>query len=141
MIITGQAAIDYATTSNQTLNKYADPIEEARAGLTIEEAEEVAREDASLIWINVQGAEAGRYTSINIHDINDFLNGAVVTAEVVEACADVADLPAWGPEPEIELERGALLWTYDTRDPEYKLALIESGGINSRGEAFEVVEI
>ncbi len=78
---------------------------------------------------------------IDIYDINDFMNGAVVTAEVVEACADVADLPAWGPEPEIELERGALLWTYDTRDPEYKLALIESGGINSRGEAFEVVEI
>ena len=58
MIITGQAAIDHAESQNLTLNKYADPIEEARAGLTVEEAEEVAREDASLIWINVQGAEA-----------------------------------------------------------------------------------
>ena len=53
MIITGQDAIEYATRQNLTLNKYADPIEEARA-LTVEEAEEVAREDASLIWITVQ---------------------------------------------------------------------------------------
>ena len=50
-IITGQAAIDHAEQSGLTLNKYADPIEEARDGLTIDEAEEVARVDASLIWI------------------------------------------------------------------------------------------
>lgn len=57
MKITGHAAIDHAARQGLTLNKYADPIEEARAGLTVEEAEEVAREDASLIWITVQGEE------------------------------------------------------------------------------------
>ena len=57
MIITGHAAIDHAARQGLTLNKYADPIEVARAGLTVEEAEEVAREDASLIWITVQGEE------------------------------------------------------------------------------------
>ena len=53
MIITGHVAIDHAARQGLTLNKYADPIEEARAGLTVEEAEEVAKEDASLIWIKV----------------------------------------------------------------------------------------
>ena len=53
LIITGHAAIDHAARQGLTLNKYADPIEEARAGLTVEEAEEVAKEDASLIWIKV----------------------------------------------------------------------------------------
>ena len=53
IIITGQSAIAHAEQNGLTLNKYADPIEEAREGLTIDEASEVAREDASLIWISV----------------------------------------------------------------------------------------
>ena len=48
--LTGRAAISHAAASGTTLNKYADPTEGARTGLTVEEAEEVAREDASLIW-------------------------------------------------------------------------------------------
>lgn len=51
--ITGRAAIAYAEANN-LLNKYTDPTEEARDDLTIEEAREVAGEDPSLIWIDVE---------------------------------------------------------------------------------------
>ena len=51
MRITGADAIEYARTHGLQLNKYTDPIEEARDNLTIEEAEDVAREDQALIWI------------------------------------------------------------------------------------------
>jgi hypothetical protein len=51
--LTGIEAIDYARENDLTLNKYADPTEEARTGLSIEEAEEVATEDPSLIWIEI----------------------------------------------------------------------------------------
>lgn len=49
--LTGIKAIEYAETNGLTLNKYTDPTEEARAGLTVAEAREIAREDASLIWV------------------------------------------------------------------------------------------
>lgn len=48
--LTGQQAIDYARDNGTTLNKYADPTEEAREGLTADEAQEVASEDPELIW-------------------------------------------------------------------------------------------
>ena len=48
---TGHQAIEIAETNGADLNKYADPIEDARTGLSIDEAREVATEDPSLIWI------------------------------------------------------------------------------------------
>jgi hypothetical protein len=50
--IKGLRAIDYAEAHGLTLCKYADPAEGARSGLSVEEAREVAREDASLIWLD-----------------------------------------------------------------------------------------
>lgn len=47
LIITGRTAINYARNTGKTLRKYADPTEDAVTDLSIEEAEEVAREDAS----------------------------------------------------------------------------------------------
>lgn len=49
-IITGYDAIEYAEQHGLTLGKYADPTEEARDGLTVEEAREIAAEDPSLVW-------------------------------------------------------------------------------------------
>jgi hypothetical protein len=49
----GLNAIDYAEAHGLTLNKYADPTEDAREGLSVSEAREVAREDASLIYVSV----------------------------------------------------------------------------------------
>ena len=53
MNLTGTEAIDYARKNDLTLNKYADPTEDARSGLTPEEAEDVAAEDPSLIWLEI----------------------------------------------------------------------------------------
>lgn len=53
--LTGYAAITYAEYSGQlTLNKYADPIEDAREGLSVEEARKIALEDPALIWIEAR---------------------------------------------------------------------------------------
>ena len=49
--LTGREAIDYAEANGLTLNKYEDPTEEAHTGLTVDQANKIAREDASLIWI------------------------------------------------------------------------------------------
>ena len=51
MKLTGYDAIDIAEANGLTLNKYADPTEDAREGLTMEEARRVAAEDPSLIWL------------------------------------------------------------------------------------------
>lgn len=48
---TGHDAIEFAEQTGTTLNKYEDPVEEARSGLTVEEAREIASEDPSLIWV------------------------------------------------------------------------------------------
>lgn len=53
-IITGYEAIDYAEQQGLTLSKYNDPIEDARDGLTVDEARQVAAEDPSLVWVSVE---------------------------------------------------------------------------------------
>lgn len=47
--ITGLDAINYATATGATLRKHADPIDGARE-VSVDEAREIAREDASLIY-------------------------------------------------------------------------------------------
>ena len=54
MKLTGLAAIDIAEANGLPLNKYADPIEDARPGLDIAEARKVALEDPSLIYTVVE---------------------------------------------------------------------------------------
>lgn len=55
----GRQAIEAARRSGKTLNKYADPTEGARSGLSVREAEEIAREDPSLIWIEMSSMSTG----------------------------------------------------------------------------------
>ena len=50
----GGAAVDYAYEHDLTLDKYADPIEGARTGLTPEEAYAVVREDPRLITLTLR---------------------------------------------------------------------------------------
>ena len=54
MKLTGLAAIDVAEANGLPLNKYNDPIEDARTGLDIAEARKVAAADPSLIYIVVE---------------------------------------------------------------------------------------
>ena len=51
--LTGYAAIAHAEAHDLTLSKHADPTEDARDGLTVSEARDVASEDPSLIWCEV----------------------------------------------------------------------------------------
>lgn len=53
MRLHGHDAIEFAFATNQTLSKYNDPTEDAREGLSVEEAEEVADEDPNLIYIDM----------------------------------------------------------------------------------------
>lgn len=54
-ILHGREAIDYAEREGLTLHKHADPTEDARDGLTIDEAEGVAAIDPALVWIDRGG--------------------------------------------------------------------------------------
>lgn len=46
-----RAAAERALSEGYALGKYADPTEDAREGLTADEAVAVAREDASLVYV------------------------------------------------------------------------------------------
>jgi len=51
--LSGMQALRYADAHDLTVNKYADPTEDAREGLTIEEAVDIMHQDQSLIWLQV----------------------------------------------------------------------------------------
>lgn len=52
MRLIGSRAIEYAVAHGLKLNKYSDPIEDARTGLSPEEATIIAEEDPRLIWVD-----------------------------------------------------------------------------------------
>ena len=53
MRLTGWRAIEYAEKEGLTLHKHPDSITGPRLDLNIAEAEAIASEDASLIWLDV----------------------------------------------------------------------------------------
>lgn len=53
MIVRGRGAIDEARKRGLTLTKDADPTEGARDDVSPDEAAEIAREDASLLWVRL----------------------------------------------------------------------------------------
>jgi hypothetical protein len=59
MRLKGFVAIEYAEMNCLKLSKYNDPIEPARDGLSIEEALEVARQDSSLIYLDIEEEDCG----------------------------------------------------------------------------------
>lgn len=57
ILATGAAAIELAASdSGVRLNKYADPTEDGRENISIDEAREIAREDAGLIFATTNAA-------------------------------------------------------------------------------------
>ena len=73
MRLTGHEAIEHAEAYGLTLSKYADPVEGAREGLTVEEATEIAREDPGLVYLDVD----------HIYDTSALLVGLDI-AEAIE---------------------------------------------------------
>ena len=63
----GFEAIFAAKKLGVPLSKYADPVEGPREGLTVLEAEEIAREDASLIYLDIKDA-GPKYTGSRWHN-------------------------------------------------------------------------
>lgn len=57
MKLKGYEAINYAEAHGLTLSSYNDPTEDARNGLTPEEARRIASEDPNLIYLDVDGAD------------------------------------------------------------------------------------
>ena len=51
--LTGQTAIDYAEKHGVLLCSYNSPVEDGREDVTIEQAQTIAREDAELIYLDV----------------------------------------------------------------------------------------
>lgn len=94
--LTGRDAIAFATINGLTLNKYEDPTKEAREGLTVEEANDVARYDHNLIWLEAD-KPTGRYEvrRIEVGDLGKWTPGLLLKAtdSSIEA-ADVAE--EWG---------------------------------------------
>lgn len=61
MRLQGGDVLEYLRRNpSEVCNKHADPLEEACEGVTLEEAEQIAREDAGLLWVEL-GSEAERY--------------------------------------------------------------------------------
>ena len=62
-VLTGLEAIEYAEANGVHLNKYEDPTEGARSLLSVADAREIARADASLIWVEA-GTDHGRHNDV-----------------------------------------------------------------------------
>ena len=80
--ITGYTAIKVATIEGRVLCKHADPTEDARDDLSVDEAREVAAQDPTLIYLVLsKGDVVARLRAKNYEDHDDCL---------AAACEDVA---------------------------------------------------
>lgn len=114
----GREAIEYAREHGLALRKYADPVEDARDSLTVDEAEEVAAEDPSLVYLD----RALDIYTYEIYDANpvecgvdawhldDDMIEAATMPDAMEAAKDRAfsELAAVIGEP--DYPRGSTLW-------------------------------
>jgi hypothetical protein len=89
MTRSGHAAIEYAESRGLLLSKHADPIEDARDRLSIDEARAVAAEDPSLIYVATDSPTEGSYT-YTIFDAPPSMSGGTAwpSHENVEVEAD-----------------------------------------------------
>lgn len=104
-IMTGNEAIEMAVVAQLpgtmpcVLNKYADPTEGAREGLTIEEAREIAKEDPGLIWADVYVHVDSNATNWRIRNtstavvLGDY--PGATAAEALDAMAKDAGYPSY----------------------------------------------
>lgn len=110
--IDGLEAIEYAELHGVTLHKHADPTEEARGGLTPDEAREIAAEDPSLIWLPEpeDGYPAIRVTDWDRHDDGDgrwWIEGTVAGVAtgawlLTDGTHELNDHRAWSIEGDME---------------------------------------
>jgi hypothetical protein len=58
--ITGREAIEVAEAQGLLLSTYSDPTEGGREGVSVEDAREIAREDPSLVYLDITETFAAR---------------------------------------------------------------------------------
>lgn len=124
--LTGHEAIAYAARFGGDLNKYADPVDGARV-VDIDEAREIAREDASLIWVDAPAWDPTRMTATHAAVGNDGRRPCVwglgTSAEMAFADAlqqdglEAADgvflrLMEVGPEVQERVQHGDVTWSW-----------------------------
>lgn len=100
----GHAAIAYAEQHDLALCKFTDPSEEARDGLSVDEAREIAAEDPSLIYLD---AEDG-YRIERLDGSTDGLGDDVLFATEDEAWANAET--AFGRDPASDGPDGVRAW-------------------------------
>lgn len=86
--ITGNAAIEVAESKGLTLSKYADPTEGARSGLSVEEAREIAKEDSSLVYVEIEQSSDSDLELLTLS------NGVQVVEYTVDGSSEYEDLAA-----------------------------------------------
>ncbi len=72
--ITGSDAIAYAEAKGITLSKYADPTEDGRDGLSVDEAREIAAADPSLVYLTLAGWTDGDGTGHDGYDAGAYFD-------------------------------------------------------------------
>lgn len=88
-------AIASAIMDGYTLNNYASPVDDAGRNISAERAEEIAREDISLVYLARGVAPTYR---VDLDTLTVFVTDAGGTYDMNatgEPCADLSDLRAW----------------------------------------------
>ncbi len=90
IIITGREAIAHADRAGEPLNKFQDPIEAERWGITPAEAAAIAAVDPSLVWIEVEGQAFDRSRDLYRHlcEIMGAASGIEPTTDEADAMWD-----------------------------------------------------
>lgn len=71
-ILRGHDALQAAAALGCNLCKYADDLDGARTDVTIHEAIEIANEDPSLVWLEVQTTDADERRAADFDDAETF---------------------------------------------------------------------
>lgn len=88
--ITGYAAIDYAARTGAALRKHADPVDGARE-VSADEARDIAREDAGLIYVDAPASWAQTMTEDRLRKLEAYFAD-------LAAAGDAGEDPGWTPE-------------------------------------------
>lgn len=105
--LSGRAAIEYAQANGLTLSKYADPTEDAREGLSVDEAREIAAEDPELIYLEMDNDSEGH---VVIGEDTYYLATELEAAKEAMRAAGLSRLPVYRGEGQDEIKTSQVLF-------------------------------
>lgn len=95
MKLIGWDAIRYAVANDMLLRKYADPVEDAREGVTPEQAQEIATDDPRVIYIEI----TGEHLVVDEESTPAHLGGEATMPAIPPMPETTADYPIADPAP------------------------------------------